>query len=182
MHGSICAVGTKSYLADRRSCSWSGRRLQCLWTHVVQIMNQIRKRIAIRNGFWNVILSFVNRPHIQPYLAPLPSSLGEAHALSLQRPSPCTPVVSCCSWYLMGTVSCNLFSRPSEIGSVLVIWGVTFFTFTSDRENKHRFKIHTICYVQSTLPKSNPSSGLKKRPSTERKFALICHFMWGQKQ
>ena len=65
MHGSIsadCAVGTKYYLAVRRSCSWLGRRLQCMWTHVVQITNPIRKRIAIRNGFRNVIHSFVNRP------------------------------------------------------------------------------------------------------------------------
>ena len=30
MHGSICAVGTKHYLAVRRSCSWLGRRLQSL--------------------------------------------------------------------------------------------------------------------------------------------------------
>ena len=53
MHGSICAVGTKHYLAVRRSCSWLGRRLQCLWTHVhvVQITNPITKQIAIRNGF-----------------------------------------------------------------------------------------------------------------------------------
>ena len=29
------AVGTKYYLAVRRSCSWLGRRLQCMWTHVV---------------------------------------------------------------------------------------------------------------------------------------------------
>ena len=39
MHGSICEVGAKYYLAVRRSCSWSGRRLQCMWTHVVQITN-----------------------------------------------------------------------------------------------------------------------------------------------
>ena len=54
MHGSIsadCAVETKYYLAVHRSCSWLGRRLQCMWTHVVQITNPIRKRIAIRNGF-----------------------------------------------------------------------------------------------------------------------------------
>ena len=63
MHGSICAAGTKYYLPVRRSCSWSGQRLQCMWTHVVQITNPIRKRIAIRNGFRNVISSFVNRPN-----------------------------------------------------------------------------------------------------------------------
>ena len=59
MHGSIsadCAVGTKYYLAVRRSCSWLGRRLQCMWTHIVQIT----KRIAIQNVFRNVIRSFVN--------------------------------------------------------------------------------------------------------------------------
>ena len=49
MHGSIsadCAVGTKYYLAVRRSCSRLGRRLQCLWTHihVVQITIPITKR------------------------------------------------------------------------------------------------------------------------------------------
>ena len=31
---------------------------------VVQITNPIRKRIAIRNGFQNVIRSFVNRPKV----------------------------------------------------------------------------------------------------------------------
>ena len=36
--------------------------LQCMWMHVVQITNPIRKRIAIRNGFRNVIHSLVNRP------------------------------------------------------------------------------------------------------------------------
>ena len=60
--GSISAVGTKHYLAVCRSCLWLGWRLQCLWTHVVQITNPIRKQIVIRNGFWNVIRSFVNRP------------------------------------------------------------------------------------------------------------------------
>ena len=68
--GSIRAVGTKYYLAVCRSCSWSGRQLQCLWTHVVQIMNPIRKRIVIQNGFRNVIWSFVNRPIA--YLPTLP--------------------------------------------------------------------------------------------------------------
>ena len=64
MHGSICTEGTKYYLAVRRSDSWSERRLQCLWTHVVQITNPIRKRIVIRNGFRNVICYFVNRPKV----------------------------------------------------------------------------------------------------------------------
>ena len=67
MHGSIsadCAVGTKYYLAVCRSCSWSGLRLQCLWRHVVQVTNPIWKRIAIRNGFRNVIRSFENRPNV----------------------------------------------------------------------------------------------------------------------
>ena len=65
MHGSIsvdCTVGTKYSLTMRRSCLWLGRHLQCMWTHVVQITNPIRKRITIRNGFRNVIRSFVNRP------------------------------------------------------------------------------------------------------------------------
>ena len=65
MHGSIsadCAVGTKYYLAVHRSCTWLGRRLQCMWTHVVEITILITKRIAIRSGFRNVIRSFVNRP------------------------------------------------------------------------------------------------------------------------
>ena len=51
----------------RRSCSWTGRWLQCLWTHIVQITNTIRKPIVIRNGFRsfrNVIRSFVNRPYV----------------------------------------------------------------------------------------------------------------------
>ena len=45
MRGSIsadCAVGTKYYLAVRRSWSWLGRRLQCMWMHVVQITKRIR--------------------------------------------------------------------------------------------------------------------------------------------
>ena len=62
MHGSIsadCAVGTKYYLAVRRSWSWLGRRLQCMWTHVVQITIPITFWIAIRNVFRNVILAHV---------------------------------------------------------------------------------------------------------------------------
>ena len=56
MHGSIsanCAVGTKHYLAVRRSCSWLGRRLQCMWTHVVQITKRYRnpKRLSERDSF-----------------------------------------------------------------------------------------------------------------------------------
>ena len=54
MHRSICAVGTKYYLAVRRSCSWLGRQLQCLLTHIIQIMNPIRKPIVIWKGFRNV--------------------------------------------------------------------------------------------------------------------------------
>ena len=63
MHGSIsadCTVGTKYYLAVRRSCSWLGRCLRCMWTHVVQITIPITKLIAIWNIFRNVIHSFVN--------------------------------------------------------------------------------------------------------------------------
>ena len=75
MHGSIsadCAVGAKYYLAVRRSCSWLGRCLQCMWTHihVVQITIPIRKRIAIQNSFRNMILSFVNRPSNSLKLTP----------------------------------------------------------------------------------------------------------------
>ena len=63
MHGSISAdwaVGTKYYLAVCRSWSWLGRRLQCMWTHVVQITIPIAFWIAIRNVFRNVICSHVN--------------------------------------------------------------------------------------------------------------------------
>ena len=63
IHGSICAVGTQYYLAVRRSCLWLGRHLQCMWMQGVQITNPIRKWIATRNGFQNVIRFFVNRPH-----------------------------------------------------------------------------------------------------------------------
>ena len=56
----------KILLAVRRSCSWSGRYLQCLWTHLVQITHPIRKRIVIRYSYRNVIRSFVNRPCIMP--------------------------------------------------------------------------------------------------------------------
>ena len=55
-----CAVGAKYYLAVRRSWSWLGRRLQCMWTHVVQITIPITFWIAIRNVFRNVILAHVN--------------------------------------------------------------------------------------------------------------------------
>ena len=51
-----CAVGAKYYLAVRRSWSWLGRRLQCMWTHV----NPITFWITIRNIFRNVILAHVN--------------------------------------------------------------------------------------------------------------------------
>ena len=55
-----CAVGAKYYLAVRRSWSWLGRRLQCMWTHIVQITIPIMFRIAIRNVFRNVIIAHVN--------------------------------------------------------------------------------------------------------------------------
>ena len=55
-----CAVGAKYYLAVPRSWSWLGRRLQCMWTHVVQITIPITFWIAFRNVFWNVILAHVN--------------------------------------------------------------------------------------------------------------------------
>ena len=54
MHGSIsadCAVGTQYYLAVRRSSSWLGRHLQCMWTHIVQITNPIRKLLSERDSF-----------------------------------------------------------------------------------------------------------------------------------
>ena len=44
-----CAVGAKYYLAVRRSWSWLRRRLQCMWTHVVQITIPITFWIAIQN-------------------------------------------------------------------------------------------------------------------------------------
>ena len=58
------AVGAKYYLAVRRSRSWLGRRLQCMWTHVVQITIPITFWIAIRNVFRNVILAHVNTAFI----------------------------------------------------------------------------------------------------------------------
>ena len=64
---------SRNKILPRRSCSWSGRRWQCLWTHIVQITNPIRKRIVICNGFQNVIHSFVNRPYEEwcyPYTSP----------------------------------------------------------------------------------------------------------------
>ena len=74
----------KIYLTVRRSCSWLGRRLQCMWTHVVQIPNPIRKRIAIRNGFRNGIRSFVNRPIICSWTwLPLWNVIGIAGKMSI---------------------------------------------------------------------------------------------------
>ena len=49
-----------NHLAVRRSCSWLGRHLQCMWMHVVQITIPITKRIVIRNVSRNLICSFVN--------------------------------------------------------------------------------------------------------------------------
>ena len=43
-----CAVGAKYYLTVCRSWSWLGRRLQCMWTHVVQIT--IPKRLSERDS------------------------------------------------------------------------------------------------------------------------------------
>ena len=59
-----CAVGAKYYLAVRRSWSWLVRRLQCMWTHVVQITIPIMFWIAIRNVFWNMILAHVNTANV----------------------------------------------------------------------------------------------------------------------
>ena len=74
MNGSICEVGTKYYLAVRRSCSWSGQRF------------------AIWNGFWNVICSFVNRPIIMSYLC-LPCGTLNGWIWCILCPSPTTSVV-----------------------------------------------------------------------------------------
>ena len=52
------------YLAVRRSWSWLGRHLQCMWTHVVQITIPITFWIAIRNVFRNVILAHVNTANV----------------------------------------------------------------------------------------------------------------------
>ena len=43
--------GNKYYLAVRRSWSWLGRRLQCMWTHVVQIT-----RSKTSFGTWFVLM------------------------------------------------------------------------------------------------------------------------------
>ena len=67
MHGSIradCAVGAKYHLAVCRSWSWLGRRLLCMWTHVVQIPIPITFWIAIWNMFRNVIRSHVNTAYV----------------------------------------------------------------------------------------------------------------------
>ena len=61
-----CAVGAKYYLAVRRSWLWLGRRLQHMWTHVVQITIPITFWIAIRNVFRNMILAHVNIAFISP--------------------------------------------------------------------------------------------------------------------
>ena len=74
MHGSIsvdCTVGAKYYLTVRRSWSWLGRRLQCMWTHVVQITIPITFWIAIRNVFQNVIRSHVNTATYSCYMITL---------------------------------------------------------------------------------------------------------------
>ena len=59
-----CAVGAKYYLAVRRSWSWLGRHLQCMWTHVVQLTIPITFWITIRNVFRNVILAHVNTANV----------------------------------------------------------------------------------------------------------------------
>ena len=107
-HESISAVGTKYYLAVRRSCSWSGRQLQCLWTHVVQITNPIRKRIVIRNGFRNAIRSFVNMPSIKH------SFLQQVEGSTSQSSMP--DVLSCSVTKFLLTFS---FIRPSHFMFVL---------------------------------------------------------------
>ena len=70
------SIGTEYYLAVRRSSLWSGAVVEiCLWMHIVQIKNPIRKRIVkrivIRNGFQNMIRSFVNRPNGPPHVCDL---------------------------------------------------------------------------------------------------------------
>ena len=67
MHGSIsadCAVRAEYYLAVRTSWSWLGRRLQCMWMHVVQITILITFWITIRNVFRNMILAHVNTANV----------------------------------------------------------------------------------------------------------------------
>ena len=71
----------KISLAVRRSWSWLGRRLQCMWTHVNQITISITFWITFRSVFRNVIRSHVNTAYIAECL--LNGSNGQAHNLNL---------------------------------------------------------------------------------------------------
>ena len=68
----------KISLAVRRSWSWLGRRLQCMWTHVVQITIPITFWIVIRNVFRNVILA-----HVNTAMVPRPCLISFRYAISL---------------------------------------------------------------------------------------------------
>ena len=64
MHGSICA--TIYYIAMRRFCSWSGRRLQCSWAHV-HSSNHERNQEAdlhLKWLLWRASLWLAQRPAV----------------------------------------------------------------------------------------------------------------------
>ena len=92
MHGSLSAAGTKYYVVVRKSCSWLGRLLQCLWTRVVQITNPIRKLIMIRNSCRNVVRSFVNRPY--DFSWPALRFRTRSHEVTCCEQMACTPLKS----------------------------------------------------------------------------------------
>ena len=137
MHGSVCPAGTKYYLAVRRSCSWSGQRLQCLWTHIVQITNPIRKRIAIQNGFRNVIHSFVNRPIHSPW-----AETGGTTLIPVSFP------IRCFAWWIIQQ------AREQGFESTATVQNFTYNTclwrcmHLVDRNYLH---VGTIYYVASLL-------------------------------
>ena len=61
---------------------------------VVQITNPIRKRIAIRNGFRNVIRSFVNRPKVKLEVICHADKLGDMLAQNELCIRPCMQITA----------------------------------------------------------------------------------------
>ena len=78
--------------------NWDGLR-----THAVQITNPIRKRIAIRNGFRNVIRSFVNRPSVYTCLTCWGKSYGTP--ILIVAPPP-WPLINC-AWKREMLLNCS---------------------------------------------------------------------------
>ena len=133
-----CAVGAKYYLAVRRSWSWLGRRLQCMWMHVVQITIPITFWIAIRNVFRNVILAHVNTAHVDTHdrLTWTPSTSKQSKKSPIKRLKIIIPAWS----QEGGSFPCTGLIAPTQRSSSLKAYWILKVHCKVERKNIKKFK------------------------------------------